>query len=301
MGKGERTAFGPQRAAEQSALAREWRRLGRAATFVAVLTSPAVFAWLYSANEWPLVWSLLGTFVLVIAFRGFVDVVAHRLIPRASLYGAGRELMEADIVGQRRVWYWRTKFRRLFWLALIGGSIFGLLYALGVTADDIGDALPQLLVYLLTFGIQIPLFFLVNILILFGPLLFFGLKQMKGYEPGDADWGVKLEDVRGQAEPKAEVTKVIELWSAGDEFRRAGGKPERGLLFIGAPGTGKTMLSKGIATSFNSPIVTMPGSGFAQTFIGMDVVIVMFLIRKARKLARKWGNTCMIFIDEIDA
>jgi cell division protease FtsH len=301
MGKGERTAFGPQRAAEQSALAREWRRLGRAATFVAVLTSPAVFAWLYSANEWPLVWSLLGTFVLVIAFRGFIDVVAHRLIPRASLYGAGRELMEADIVGQRRVWYWRTKFRRLSWLALIAGSIFGLLYALGVTASDVGDAIPQLLVYLLTFGIQIPLFFLVNILILFGPLLFFGLKQMKGYEPGDADWGVKLEDVRGQAEPKAEVTKVIELWSAGDEFRRAGGKPERGLLFIGAPGTGKTMLSKGIATSFNSPIVTMPGSGFAQTFIGMDVVIVMFLIRKARKLARKWGNTCMIFIDEIDA
>jgi ATP-dependent Zn protease len=45
----------------------------------------------------------------------------------------------------------------------------------------------------------------------------------------------------------------------------------------------------------------MPGSGFAQTFIGMDVVIVMFLIRKARKLARKWGDTCMIFIDEIDA
>jgi cell division protease FtsH len=170
-----------------------------------------------------------------------------------------------------------------------------------VTLSDIGDYVPQLFVYLLSFGLQIPLFFLVNILILFGPLLFFGLKQMKGYEPGDADWGVKLEDVRGQAEPKAEVTKVIELWSAGEEFRQAGGKPERGLLFIGAPGTGKTMLSKGIATSFNSPIVTMPGSGFAQTFIGMDVVIVMFLIRKARKLARKWGNTCMIFIDEIDA
>jgi cell division protease FtsH len=301
MGDGERTAFGPQRVAEQSALAREWRRLGRAATFVAVLTSPAVFAWLYSANDWPLLWSLLGTFVLIIAFRGFVDVVAHRLIPRASLYGAGRELMEADILGQRRVWYWRAKFRRLFWLGLIVGSIFGLLYALGVTLNDVGDAIPQLLVYLLTFGIQIPLFFLVNILILFGPLLFFGLKQMKGYEPGDADWGVKLEDVRGQAEPKAEVTKVIELWSAGEAFRQAGGKPERGLLFIGAPGTGKTMLSKGIATSFNSPIVTMPGSGFAQTFIGMDVVIVMFLIRKARKLARKWGNTCMIFIDEIDA
>ncbi|HKE79280.1 MAG TPA: AAA family ATPase [Solirubrobacteraceae bacterium] len=283
------------------ALQGEWRRLGRAATFVAVLTSPAVFAWLYGANDWPLIWALLATFLLVIAFRGFIDVVAHKLIPRASLYGAGRELMEADIIAQRRVWYWRTRFRQLFWLVLILGGAIGLLYAFGSNLQDFFNFLPQLFVYLLSFGLQIPLFFLVNILILFGPLLFFGLKQMKGYEPGDADWGVKLEDVRGQSEPKAEVTKVIELWSAGEEFRAAGGKPERGLLFIGAPGTGKTMLSKGIATSFNSPIVTMPGSGFAQTFIGMDVVIVMFLIRKARKLARKWGNTCMIFIDEIDA
>ena len=112
---------------------------------------------------------------------------------------------------------------------------------------------------------------------------------------------MKLSDVRGQEEPKSEVTKVIQLWSAGDDFRKAGGKPERGLLFIGAPGTGKTMLSKAIATNFNAPIVTMPGSGFAQTFIGMDVIIVMFLIRKARRLARKWGGTCMVFIDEIDA
>ncbi len=61
------------------------------------------------------------------------------------------------------------------------------------------------------------------------------------------------------------------------------------------------MLSKGIATSFNCPIVTMPGSGFAQTFIGMDVVVVLFLIAKARRLARKWGGQCIIFIDEIDA
>ena len=301
MANGERTTFGRRRVAEQSALAREWRRLGRAATFVAILTSPATFAWLYGTNDWALPWALLGTFVLIIAFRGFVDVVAHKLIPRASLYGAGHELMEADIIAQRRVWYWRRKFRLLFWTLLIVGSLVAILYAFGVTAGDVVDAIPQLAIYMLSFGLQIPLFFLVNILILFGPLLFFGLKQMKGYEPGDADWGVKLEDVRGQAEPKAEVTKVIELWSAGEEFRKAGGKPERGLLFIGAPGTGKTMLSKGIATSFNSPIVTMPGSGFAQTFIGMDVVIVMFLIRKARKLARKWGNTCMIFIDEIDA
>jgi cell division protease FtsH len=296
----ERSQFGPPREAENTALRREWRRLARAATFVAVLTSPAIFVSLHSSG-WATGWALLGTFFAVIAFRGFIDIVAHRLIPRASLYGAGQDLMQADIVGRRRLWFWRAKFRMLIWGGLIVGAVLAIIYALGGSPSDLVDAIPSLLQFLVGFGLQIPLFFLVNLLILFGPLLFFGLKQMKGYEPGDADWGVKLEDVRGQAEPKLEVTKVIELWSAGEAFRKAGGKPERGLLFIGAPGTGKTMLSKGIATTFNSPIVTMPGSGFAQTFIGMDVIVVMFLIRKARKLARKWGGTCMVFIDEIDA
>jgi ATP-dependent Zn protease len=301
MARGERTLFGPQRAAEQMALQREWRRLTRAATFVAVLTSPAVFAWLYGIHDWALGWAILATFFLVIAFRGFIDVLAHRLIPRATMYGAGRDLQDADIISRRRVWYWRTRFRRLTTIAVIFGAMTFLLGLTGTTWGDVGDYITQNAASFVGLGIQIPLLFFANILIFFGPLLFFGIKQMKGYEPGDADWGVKLNDVRGQAEPKAEVTKVIELWSAGDEFRKAGGKPERGLLFIGAPGTGKTMLSKAIATSFNSPIVTMPGSGFAQTFIGMDVIIVMFLIRKARKLARKWGDTCMVFIDEIDA
>ena len=301
MSTGERHLYGRNREAEQLALQREWRRLTRAATFVAILTSPVTFAFFYVEHDWPLLWAIVGTVVFVVAFRGFMDVLAHRLIPRASLYGAGRELVEEDIVSRRRVWYWRTKFRRLFWLALFLGILLGVLAIFGMTVTDLADGILSALPLLLIYGIQLPLLFFGNLLILFGPLLFFGLKQMKGYEPGDADWGVKLDDVRGQAEGKEEVKKVIELWSAGEEFQKAGGKPERGLLFIGAPGTGKTMLSKGIATSFNSPIVTMPGSGFAQTFIGMDVIVVMFLIRKARRLARKWGGTCMVFIDEIDA
>ena len=128
-----------------------------------------------------------------------------------------------------------------------------------------------------------------------------GIQQIKGYEPGDADWGVKLADVRGQAEAKEEIMRVVSLWQSGEEFEKAGGKRERGVLFLGPPGTGKTMLSKGIATSFNCPFVTIPGSGFAQTFIGMDAVIVRFLARKAKRLAAKWGGQCIVFIDEIDA
>ena len=107
--------------------------------------------------------------------------------------------------------------------------------------------------------------------------------------------------MRGQAEAKEEVRRVVTLWQSGEAFERAGGKRERGLLFLGAPGTGKTMLAKAIATGFNSPFVSIPGSGFAQTFIGIDALIVRFLARKAKKLARKWGGQCIVFIDEIDA
>src|SRR6185437_4840077 len=86
-----------------------------------------------------------------------------------------------------------------------------------------------------------------------------------------------------------------------ERFEQAGGKRERGLLFLGAPGTGKTMLAKAIATGFNCPFVTIPGSGFAQTFIGLDSILVRYIARKAKRLARKWGGQCIVFIDEIDA
>src|SRR5256885_8917695 len=301
---GDKSADVPGRSAVP--LAEEWRALRRAATIVAVLTSPAFFLLLWERNGWNPIWALLVTLGAVIMFRGLVDVIVRRLIPWPNLYNADQQLLDEDVVARRRAWYWRKKFRRLTIYATIFFTIVGIVAlangdSIGGAIDSIVSALGKAAPNLLILGIQLPLLFLVNFLIFFGPLLVFGLKQMKGYEPGDADWGVKLEDVRGQKEAKEEVRRVIALWQSGEAFERAGGKRERGLLFLGAPGTGKTMLSKAIATGFHSPFRTMPGSGFAQTFIGMDVVVVMFLIRKARKLAAKWGGQCIVFIDEIDA
>src|SRR5579862_5373661 len=96
----------PDRVADRAALAREWRRLSRAATFVAVVLSPAVFVVLYSSYGWPLRYALLATIVGVIAFRGLVDVLAHKLIPRPGLFGADREDLLEDAQQRRRLWFW---------------------------------------------------------------------------------------------------------------------------------------------------------------------------------------------------
>src|SRR3954470_1281040 len=296
---------------EHAALAREWKRLSRAATIVAVLTSPALLLTFITVNDWPLIWALLATFFAIVAFRGLIDVVAHWLIPRPSLWGSGEAERADDAMQRRRRWWWRGKFRLVIWIVVVGflvlvamnlllrlfGQKAGLFETIPMIRDLLASAGPSLIIL----GLQLPLFLVFNFLILFAPMLAFGIMQMKAYEPGDADWGVRLEDVRGQREPKQDVERIIQLWQSGEDFRKAGGKPERGLLLIGAPGTGKTMLSKAIATSFNSPIMTMPGSGFAQTFIGMDVATVLVLIWRAKRQAKKWGGQCMIFIDEIDA
>src|SRR5690349_16798485 len=287
-------------------LAREWKVLGRAATLVALLTSPALFALFYGAYDWPLGWSLLATLAGVVIFRGGVDVIAHKLIPMPAIYGAESELKENDVITRRRVWYWRHKCKVWFWVGLIGLIILWLVSrssneSIVDAFKDIPGAIPSALGTAAKGSVTIIFLFLINFVILFGPMVGMGIQQIKTYEPGDADWGVKLDDVRGQAEAKQEITRVVSLWQSGEEFERAGGKRERGVLFLGAPGTGQTMLSKAIATSFNCPFVTIPGSGFAQTFIGMDAVIVRFLARRARKLAAKWGGQCIVFIDEIDA
>jgi ATP-dependent Zn protease len=293
------------------ALAHEWRRLGRAATLVAVLTSPALFLALHQRFEWPLFWAVVATILGVAAFRGLIDVLAHRLIPAPSLYGAEAELREEDVVWRRRLYYWRRKYRLARWIiAILAVSALISMAINSVTGGDtspwaalrtIGDLLAQFAPVALAYLPIVTMLFLLNFLILFGPMLILGIQQIKAYEPGDADWGVKLGDVRGQAEAKEEVTRVVSLWQSGEEFVKAGGKRERGVLFLGAPGTGKTMLSKAIATSFNCPFVTIPGSGFAQSFIGMDAVLVRWLAWKARRLAQKWGGQCIVFIDEIDA
>ncbi len=305
------TAPTTRRLEHDTQLSDDWRRLGRAATAVAVVTAPVAFTWFHNHNGWGFGWSLLATILEIAAFRGVVDVIIRRLIPWPSLFGTDDARLRAeDAINRRRAWYWRKWVRRavvffalitiiwwvrtvildenITWVGTLTAIVHGLAHVLTT---------PQLLLQV----VFVVFLFAANFLIFMGPMMLMGISQIRSFEPGDAEWGVKLDDVRGQAEAKEEVRQVVNLWQSGEAFEKAGGKRERGVLFRGAPGTGKTMLAKAIATGFNSPFVTIPGSGFAQTFIGIDVLIVRYLAAKAKRLARKWGGTCIVFIDEIDA
>jgi cell division protease FtsH len=295
---------------EQRALNDQWRALRRSATVVAVLCAPAAFLWLSQVEDVPFGWALVATALGVFAFRGLLDLVFRRFIPWPSLFAVDDpRVREEDVLNRRRAWFWHSIFKFFLVVAILITIVFVVQWLFGGDVTWWGTAQSMATgfwhaVSTKTFWTQlifVVFLFLANFLIFMGPMMLMGISQIKGFEPGDANWGVKLEDVRGQAEAKEEVRRIVNLWQSGEAFEKAGGRRERGILFHGAPGTGKTMLAKAIATGFNSPFVTIPGSGFAQTFVGIDALIVRFLARKAKRLAAKWGGQCIVFIDEIDA
>src|SRR3954449_8115068 len=101
-----------RREEQRNALAIQWRQLTRAATFVALLTSPAFFVILYQRNGWGMVAALIVTFLAVISFRGLIDVLARKVIPSPSLYGADKRMADEDVIAKRRAWYWRREQTR---------------------------------------------------------------------------------------------------------------------------------------------------------------------------------------------
>nr|MDQ6911047.1 hypothetical protein [Actinomycetota bacterium] len=180
---------------DSTMLAGEWRRLRRAATAVAVFTSPMFFVVLYDRLGLSLGLALLATVGSVIAFRGLVDVVSRRLLPWPSMYGVAQEIAEEDVVARRRTWFWRALYRKVLFVAILIFAIGGIV-ALAGHHSWIGGV-GHIFTWLGTIGSQLPsmaislvILFFANVMILFGPLLLANLRQVRGYEPGDAKWGV---------------------------------------------------------------------------------------------------------------
>src|SRR4051794_39315168 len=150
---------GLSRAAQQTELISQWRRLIRAATAVALVTSPVIFFWFHQSVGWNTWLSLLATFFCVIAFRGGMDIILRHLIPWPSLFGTdSAELREEDFWNRRRGWYWTPKYKRGLFTPTPLLVLFGIAYPF--LGSDIWTLVVQALPLLVTF----PIFFLFNFL-----------------------------------------------------------------------------------------------------------------------------------------
>ena len=113
---------------------------------------------------------------------------------------------------------------------------------------------------------------------------------------GEDQVKVTFADVAGVEEAKDEVSELVEFLRDPSKFTKLGGKIPRGVLMVGAPGTGKTLLAKAIAGEARVPFFTISGSDFVEMFVGVGASRVRDMFEQAKKHA-----PCIIFIDEIDA
>ncbi len=127
-----------------------------------------------------------------------------------------------------------------------------------------------------------------------GGMMEIGKSKAKVYM--EKETGVTFADVAGIVEAKAELMEIVEFLKNPQHYRRLGGKIPKGVLVVGAPGTGKTLLAKAVAGEAAVPFFSMSGSGFVEMFVGVGAARVRDLFTQAEQKA-----PCIIFIDELDA
>ncbi len=108
--------------------------------------------------------------------------------------------------------------------------------------------------------------------------------------------GIKFADVAGEDEAKESLAEIVDYLHNPQKYREIGASMPKGILLVGPPGTGKTMLAKAVAGEANVPFFSMSGSEFVEMFVGMGASKVRDLFKQAKEKA-----PCIVFIDEIDA
>ena len=108
--------------------------------------------------------------------------------------------------------------------------------------------------------------------------------------------GIRFSDVAGEDEAKENLSEIVDYLHNPDKYKKIGASMPKGILLVGPPGTGKTMLAKAVAGESGVPFFSMSGSEFVEMFVGMGASKVRDLFKQAKEKA-----PCIVFIDEIDA
>lgn len=129
-----------------------------------------------------------------------------------------------------------------------------------------------------------------------GSSMMFGMGKSNAKIYVKSTEGIKFSDVAGEDEAKENLTEIVDYLHNPGKYQEIGASMPKGILLVGPPGTGKTMLAKAVAGESNVPFFSMSGSEFVEMFVGMGASKVRDLFKQAKEKA-----PCIVFIDEIDA
>lgn len=152
------------------------------------------------------------------------------------------------------------------------------------------------LTWILPFGLLIGLWWFMSSKMRGGAGGVMSFGKNKAQLVSEGDTGIKFEHVAGADEAKEELVEVVDFLKNSSKYDAIGGKIPKGVLLVGPPGTGKTMLAKAVAGEAGTPFFKMSGADFVELFVGVGAARVRDLFKEARKNA-----PCIIFIDELDA
>ena len=172
-------------------------------------------------------------------------------------------------------------------------------------ASEIVEQTSPLLSFLLTWILPLVIFFVIGEFLSRKMMdkagggagsMMFGMGKSNAKVYVQSSEGIKFNDVAGEDEAKENLTEIVEYLHNPEKYKEIGASMPKGILLVGPPGTGKTMLAKAVAGEASVPFFSISGSEFVEMFVGMGAAKVRDLFNQAKEKA-----PCIVFIDEIDA
>lgn len=172
-------------------------------------------------------------------------------------------------------------------------------------ASEIVEQTSPLLSFLLTWILPLVIFFAIGEFLSRKMMdkagggagsMMFGMGKSNAKVYVQSSEGIKFHDVAGEDEAKENLTEIVEYLHNPEKYKEIGASMPKGILLVGPPGTGKTMLAKAVAGEASVPFFSISGSEFVEMFVGMGAAKVRDLFNQAKEKA-----PCIVFIDEIDA